>query len=61
MCGFRRGQVHRFVPEFAGKKVGDFGCGYEAALDCTLLGIAGQLTLVDVFLSSDLKQDKRIR
>ncbi len=54
-------QVHRFVPEFAGKKVGDFGCGYEAALDRTLIEIAGQLTLVDVSLAADLKQDKRIR
>ncbi len=54
-------QVRRFVPKFAGNAVGDFGCGYQAAFGRTLIGVARELTLVDVSIAPDLKQDTRIR
>jgi len=54
-------QVRRFVPKFAGNAVGDFGCGYQASFGRTLIGVAGELTLVDVSIAPDLKQDTRIR
>lgn len=53
-------QVRRFVASFSGKAVGDFGCGFSASFARQLAGIA-RLTLVDVSLSPDLKQDPRIK
>lgn len=54
-------QLRRFVPSFAGKRVGDFGCGFEASFARTLIGQAAELTLVDVALADDLKRDARVR
>ena len=54
-------QLRRFVPSFAGKRVGDFGCGFEASFARTLLGQAAELVLVDVALAEDLKRDARVR
>jgi SAM-dependent methyltransferase len=47
-------QIHRFVPEFRGKRVGDFGCGYHASFARTLLEPATALTLADVTLAPEL-------
>ena len=54
-------QIRRFVPSFAGKRVGDFGCGFEASFSRTIVGDVAGLTLVDVALADDLKTDARIR
>jgi SAM-dependent methyltransferase len=54
-------QVHRCVPDFAGKAVGDFGCGYQATFGRALIGVASELILIDVSLAPDLKQHPRIR
>jgi SAM-dependent methyltransferase len=54
-------QVRRFIPSFAGKVVGDFGCGFSATFARRLIGVAMGLTLVDVSLSPDLKRDHRIK
>ena len=48
-------QIRRWVPSFAGKAVGDFGCGYDASFARTLLLQVSRLTLVDVALAEDLK------
>jgi SAM-dependent methyltransferase len=53
--------IRRFVPSFAGKRVGDFGCGFQAAFARTIAGEASSLVLVDVALADDLKADGRIR
>jgi 2-polyprenyl-3-methyl-5-hydroxy-6-metoxy-1,4-benzoquinol methylase len=45
---------------FAGKRVGDFGCGYEASLARTAIGSASELTVVDVTLADELKADERV-
>ena len=50
-------QVRRFVPSFAGKRVGDFGCGYQASFARGVLGEAASVVLVDVALAEDLKAD----
>jgi SAM-dependent methyltransferase len=47
-------QIRRFVPEFRGKRVGDFGCGYHAAFARTVLEEAASVTLADVSLAPDL-------
>ena len=54
-------QIRRAVPTFAGKRVGDFGCGFEASFSRTIVGDVAGLTLVDVALADDLKADARIR
>ena len=53
--------IRRFVPSFAGKRVGDFGCGFQAAFARTIAGEAASVVLVDVALADDLKADGRIR
>ena len=50
-------QLRRFVPSFAGKRVGDFGCGYQASFARGILGDAASVVLVDVALADDLKAD----
>jgi len=50
-------QLRRFVPSFAGKRVGDFGCGYQASFARGILGDAASDVLVDVALADDLKAD----
>jgi SAM-dependent methyltransferase len=54
-------QIRRFVPSFAGKRVGDFGCGYDAAFARTIAADVAGLVLVDVALADDLKADPRVR
>ena len=54
-------QIRRAVPTFAGKQVGDFGCGFQASFSRTIVGDVAGLTLVDVALADDLKADARIR
>ena len=54
------GRAVRRHASFAGKRVGDFGCGYEASLARTAIGSASELTLVDVRLADALKQDERV-
>jgi SAM-dependent methyltransferase len=54
-------QIRRAVPSFAGKRVGDFGCGFQASFSRTIVGDAAGLTLVDVALADDLKQHPRVR
>jgi 2-polyprenyl-3-methyl-5-hydroxy-6-metoxy-1,4-benzoquinol methylase len=55
------GRAVRRHAELAGRRVGDFGCGYEATFARGLLGTASELTLVDLTLADDLKHDRRVR
>jgi SAM-dependent methyltransferase len=52
--------LHRYVPSFAGKTVGDFGCGYQARFVRSVLPEIERAVLVDVALAPDLKADERI-
>jgi SAM-dependent methyltransferase len=54
-------QIRRHVPSFAGKRIGDFGCGYQAAFARTVLGEVAGAVLVDVALADDLKADPRVQ
>jgi SAM-dependent methyltransferase len=51
--------VRRHV-KLPGKRVGDFGCGYEASFARTAVGVASEVTLVDLALAGDLKADERV-
>jgi SAM-dependent methyltransferase len=52
--------LNRHVPSFAGKAVGDFGCGYEARFVRSVLPDIERAVLVDRALAPDLKADERI-
>ena len=52
--------IRRAVTTFDGKRIGDFGCGYEASLARTLLGRIDSAVLVDVSLADDLKNHPRV-
>jgi SAM-dependent methyltransferase len=53
-------QIRRYVPSFAGKRIGDFGCGYQAAFTRTVLEQVERAVLVDVALADDLKKHPRV-
>jgi SAM-dependent methyltransferase len=52
--------LNSHVPSFAGKSVGDFGCGYEARFVRSVLNEVERAVLVDVALAPDLKANERI-
>jgi len=55
-----RRQVQNRVGDVSGKRVGDFGCGFHARLGFELSARAAHMTLVDVALADDLKQNPKI-
>ena len=52
--------LRKHVRSFAGARLGDFGCGYEARFVRSVLDEVGHATLVDVALAPDLKADPRL-
>jgi SAM-dependent methyltransferase len=52
--------LERHVPSWAGKSVGDFGCGYQARFVRSVRPEIERAVLVDVALAPDLKADERI-
>jgi SAM-dependent methyltransferase len=54
-------QIRRWVPAFAGKRVGDIGCGFHASFMRSILDQVGGATLVDVALADDLKRHPKVR
>jgi SAM-dependent methyltransferase len=47
--------------DFDGKRVADFGCGYEASFARRILPRVGQMLLVDVRLADDLESHPKVR
>ena len=54
-------QIRRWVPSFAGKRVGDFGCGYQASFTRTILDEVESVVVVDVALADDLQHHPKVR
>src|ERR1035438_198013 len=52
-------QLRRYA-RFAGKRVGDIGCGYHANFARTVLDEAAHVRLIDVSLAADLKRHPKI-
>lgn len=52
--------IGRFVRSFAGKRMGDFGCGYDARFARSILDRVERATLVDVRLADDLKTNAKV-
>jgi SAM-dependent methyltransferase len=53
-------QIHRYSPEWRGKRVADVGCGYHATLVRTLLDQVETAVLVDVSLSAELRRHPKV-
>jgi len=54
-------EIRRHVGSFAGKDVGDFGCGFDATFSRTITEEVASLVLVDVALAPDLGEHRRVR
>jgi len=54
-------QIRRYAGSMAGKEVGDFGCGYDAALIRTVLPELKRAVLVDSALAADLKGSPKVQ
>jgi SAM-dependent methyltransferase len=52
--------LRREVGSFAGKRIGDFGCGYDAGFARSVLDDVASAVLVDVALADDLTADERV-
>jgi SAM-dependent methyltransferase len=52
--------IRRHVKSFAGLRMGDFGCGYDARFMRTVLHDVREAVLVDVALAPDLAADPRV-
>ena len=48
-------QIRRYAGSLAGKRIGDFGCGYQAAFIRSVIPQLQQAVLVDSALAADLK------
>jgi SAM-dependent methyltransferase len=53
-------QIQRLAGSLAGKRVGDFGCGYHATFVRSILSQVEQAVLVDSGLAQDLKAEPKI-
>jgi SAM-dependent methyltransferase len=53
-------QIHRYAPDFRGKRLGDFGCGFHAAFARTVLDDVASAVLADVSLSPELIAHRRV-
>jgi SAM-dependent methyltransferase len=52
--------LRRHVGSFSGKRLGDFGCGYDASFVRTVLDEVAHAVLVDVALAPDLKPHRHV-
>ena len=52
--------IRRHVRSFAGLRIGDFGCGYDARFMRSVLNDVREAVLVDVALAPDLASDPRV-
>ena len=55
-----RRSLHHHAGEFAGRRVADIGCGFEATFARSILDEVDTLTLVDLALAPDLLDDPRV-
>ena len=53
-------QIRRYVPDFRGKRLGDFGCGFHAAFARTALDEVRSAVLADVSLSPELRTHPQV-
>jgi 2-polyprenyl-3-methyl-5-hydroxy-6-metoxy-1,4-benzoquinol methylase len=54
-------RIHKEAGGFAGKRVADFGCGYDATFVRSILDEVASATIVDVALGDDLKAMPKVQ
>ncbi|MFO0679962.1 MAG: methyltransferase domain-containing protein [Polyangiaceae bacterium] len=54
-------QLRKAVPEFRGKRIGDFGCGFNAQFVRSILDEIASGVLIDVSVAPDLKAHPKLR
>jgi SAM-dependent methyltransferase len=54
-------RIRRYVPAFAGLRIADVGCGYNATFARSVLDDVAEAVLLDVALEPDLKRLPRVR
>ena len=54
-------RIRREANGFAGKRIADLGCGYDATFVRSILAEVATATLVDVALADDLKANSKVR
>jgi SAM-dependent methyltransferase len=52
--------LRRELGSFAGKRLGDFGCGFNATFARSVLDAVDSAVLIDLALADDLKADRRV-
>jgi len=53
-------QIRRHVHDFHGKRIGDFGCGFNAAFTRTVVDEVQQAVLADVSIAADLREHSKV-
>ncbi|HET8547569.1 MAG TPA: methyltransferase domain-containing protein [Bryobacteraceae bacterium] len=53
-------RIRQYVPSLAGRRLGDFGCGYHATLTRPFLHEVDSAVLVDVAIAVDLKTHAKV-
>jgi SAM-dependent methyltransferase len=53
-------QIRRHVRDFQGSRIGDFGCGFNAAFTRTVLDEVRQAVLADVSIAADLREHPKV-
>ena len=53
-------QIRRYVPDLKAKRLGDFGCGYQAAFTRSVLDELDEAVRADVSLSPDLLRHEKV-
>jgi SAM-dependent methyltransferase len=53
-------QIRKYASPFSGKRIGDFGCGYQAQFIRSVLARVERAVLVDSALAADLKSEPKI-
>lgn len=53
--------IQRAVGDFSGRRIGDFGCGYDARFTRSVLGLVESALVVDVALAPDLMSDPKVQ
>ena len=54
-------KILKYARDFEQKRIGDFGCGYQAQFARTVLNQAQSTLLIDVALADDLKQHPKVQ
>jgi 2-polyprenyl-3-methyl-5-hydroxy-6-metoxy-1,4-benzoquinol methylase len=57
---FSARRIRRSAGSFKGKRLGDFGCGFNAAFTRSVLDQVDHVTLVDIGLADDLKAHPKV-